>query len=41
MKADIYEYQQNEKDFNDLSSQLKNLEYRYSLLQEEKVNKLN
>jgi len=30
---------ESEKDFNELSSQYRNLEYRYTLLQQEKVTK--
>lgn len=30
-----------EKEFNDLTSQYRNLEYRYTLLQQEKVNFCN
>jgi len=37
LKAEIYEMRQNEKDFHDLSAQLKNLEHRFALIQDEKV----
>ncbi len=38
LKAEIFELRQNDRDYHDLSSQLKNLEHRHNLLQEEKVN---
>jgi len=37
LKAEIFELRQNDRDYHDLSSQLKNLEHRYNLLQEEKL----
>lgn len=36
LKAEIFELRQNERDYVDLASQLRNLEHRYNLLQEEK-----
>lgn len=38
LKTEIFEIRQNERDFNELNQHLKNLEYRYSILNEEKVN---
>jgi chromosome segregation ATPase len=36
LKAEIFETRQNERDYVDLAAQLRNLEHRYNLLQEEK-----
>lgn len=37
IKAEIFELKQNERDYLDLASQLRNIEHRYNLLQEEKL----
>lgn len=37
LKAEIFEMKQNERDFNELNQHLKNLEHRYTILNEEKV----
>jgi len=37
LKAEIFELRQNERDYHDLSSNLRNLEHRYNLLSEEKI----
>jgi uncharacterized small protein (DUF1192 family) len=37
LKAEIFELQQNEKDFEEINSSLKNLEHRYALLQDDKA----
>jgi len=37
IKAEIFELKQNERDYLDLASQLRSIEHRYNLLQEEKL----
>ena len=37
LKREIYDLRTNERDFNELHTQLSNLEHRYSLLHDEKV----
>jgi chromosome segregation ATPase len=37
MKAEIFELRQNERDYQDLSSQFMNLDHRYNILQDEKL----
>ncbi|KRX09613.1 hypothetical protein PPERSA_09283 [Pseudocohnilembus persalinus] len=37
LKAEIFELRQNERDFSELSSHLKNLEHRYQILSDEKL----
>eukprot|EP00331_Platyophrya_macrostoma_P019853 CAMPEP_0176468070 /NCGR_PEP_ID=MMETSP0127-20121128/38822_1 /TAXON_ID=938130 /ORGANISM="Platyophrya macrostoma, Strain WH" /LENGTH=401 /DNA_ID=CAMNT_0017861465 /DNA_START=27 /DNA_END=1232 /DNA_ORIENTATION=+ len=37
LKAEIFDLRQNERDYHDLSSQLRTLEHRFNLLQEEKT----
>ena len=37
LKAEVHELTQNERDFRELTAQLKNLEHRYALLQSDKA----
>lgn len=41
LRSEINELRQNEKDFHELSASLKNLEHRFTLLQEEKLRNEN
>ena len=38
LKAELFELRRNEKNYEDLHAKLNNLEHRYNLIQEEKVN---
>ena len=41
MKADIFELRQNEREYQDLFAEFSNVDRRYNILQEDKVNLLS